>query len=107
MEILMDMTTGRLLYREEIEAMAKDPSQREMLKSYMISAKVALAAQSALDYLNELDKKPSELTAQEIQDLCNVLFFCIRFEKWDKVEEYLRKAVGCANEMVYKEIPLC
>lgn len=97
MNLLMDLE-GRLLYREDIEELLKTDKGKALLKEYMLSGKIAYAAQELFNYLTELDKKPSEMTSDEIQNCCQVVYWSIKYAKWDAVEKYLRQAVSKANE---------
>ena len=81
--------SGRLLTSKEISEMIKDDKGKLLVKEYCISAKIAHAVQQTLDYLLELDKRPSEMTYDDIQKVCAVLYNDFRYTKWDKIEKYL------------------
>lgn len=103
MEFLTD-NEGRLLTKQEIEELYKSEEGKALLKEYMLSAKIAFAANNAFAYLCELDIFKRDLSYDELQELCNVIYYCIKYSHWIDVEKFLMESTSSINRT---DIPIC
>lgn len=101
-EILMDLD-GNILTSDQIKKMMETKQGCALIKEYTISALMAYTAQQMMNYLFELDKKATDLTFNEMQDLCNVGYFCLKKPDWKKIEAFLVDACRESKKIFDKE----
>lgn len=95
---------GRLLTKQEVEELYRSDEGKALLKEYMLSGKIAYAANQAFTYLCELDIFKRDMTYDEIQEICNVLYYSIKYVKWNAIEQFLVESTFQANN---DKTPVC
>ena len=64
----------------------------EYMQEYMAKAKVALSVTNALAYLEKNNLLARDLTAEECQNICDIVYFCMNQISRQQLAEYINAA---------------
>ena len=89
MKLIVD---GQLIGDEEIKRIEQTPEGMHRLAMIKISSRVAYAAMQMIGYLkNDLDVLTRNMTYQEREDFCNVLYHSLLKSSQEEIDRYIEE----------------